>query len=834
MTPTLVLLTSLAAGLLATWTVRRMARRLQIGALPGARKMHQTFIPVLGGLGVLGGLLAGMAVAALLADDPVALWRDSWHFWAGLAVITVTGLVDDIRGISPTQKFLGQALAAAIAAVGGCMVEQFYSPSGLTLPLGYFSYPFSILWIMFVINAVNLLDGLDGLAGGISLITVAGFWILASLGDNLFLCLLTTALAGGLIGFLVYNYHPASIFMGDVGSLSLGYLLACLSIETLKIAGSHQVFFLASLVMVGMPLTDTLIAFFRRMGRGDHPFKPDREHIHHRLIRLGVSHLDTVWVMYYGTLVFVAFGVLMVVYRELAGVLLFLGALGFAIFWAWRLGYVETRRPITFGLGERETHAPDMRPMIHVSRLWHQIALMLGDLLALNVALYLTFWFRFQSGVVNPLAIRSLQDYLTEPVFLFFSGGWMLLFAVNNLYRMAWDVSRFDQVARVTRVTAFGILVMLVVLNLDILMGNASRAAFNEEQMTTLGFYGLAIVVAVNGIRLLVIAVEKRFGLFEYATKNTLVIGATRKARNLLRDIHDNPHLLYRVVGIVARKSKVETFEGLPVLGDYDDLRDRIVTHQITEILVAIPETAREDLLNIIGVCDRLQVVVKTLPELQSIVSGNTPRLAGHALIRIFPEPMVFWQWAAKRVIDVSAALAALATLLPLWLPVGGAVRLRYGAPPLVRVPILGRNGQVFNMLVFRLHRDNGRAEPTLEHLRHRHDLDRFAELLFRTSVYKLPLLVNLLRGDMTLVGPRPEPLEWYRQNQHKLRFLHRRLLVRPGVSGLAQVKFRFDASQQALNERIKFDIVYVENMSLSLDVRIMLRSVLLLFRGRR
>jgi len=194
--------------------------------------------------------------------------------------------------------------------------------------------------VMFIINAVNLMDGLDGLAAGMSLITMAGFAIIVSLHGNIFLAVIAFSLIGALIGFLKFNYHPASIFMGDAGSLVLGYLLACFSVEALKISNSHQVYFLASLVMLGMPLTDTLIAFFRRMGRGDHPFKPDREHIHHRLLKLGVSHLDTVWLLYYCTLLYVTLGVLMVFYMELAGTLLFLVAFAFSIFWAWRLGYL--------------------------------------------------------------------------------------------------------------------------------------------------------------------------------------------------------------------------------------------------------------------------------------------------------------------------------------------------------------------------------------------------------------------------------------------------------------------------------------------------------------
>lgn len=143
-------------------------------------------------------------------------------------------------GWRPTRNLPGN-LSPPGRRCWGCYIEAFYSPTGGNLALGWFSYPFSVLWIVFIINAVNLLDGLDGLAGGISLITIAGFLLLTVFNEQVYLMYLALAMAGAILGFLRYNYRPASIFMGDVGSLMLGYVLACFSVETLKIAGSQQV-----------------------------------------------------------------------------------------------------------------------------------------------------------------------------------------------------------------------------------------------------------------------------------------------------------------------------------------------------------------------------------------------------------------------------------------------------------------------------------------------------------------------------------------------------------------------------------------------------------------
>ena len=191
----LIFLTALFTSLLTVAGVRKLALHYQIGALPSARKIHTAFVPVMGGLGIAAGLLAAMLLAGLTGLLPGEAWMTHRYFWFGLLVILVTGLIDDIRGLAPYQKFAGEFIAAGAAVLGGCYIEAFYSPTGGNLALGWFSYPFSVLWLVFIINAVNLLDGLDGLAGGISLITIAGFLLLTIFNEQVYLMYLALAMA---------------------------------------------------------------------------------------------------------------------------------------------------------------------------------------------------------------------------------------------------------------------------------------------------------------------------------------------------------------------------------------------------------------------------------------------------------------------------------------------------------------------------------------------------------------------------------------------------------------------------------------------------------------
>ncbi len=814
---------SLATALAAVNCCRLVASRYRIGSFPTARSMHQEFKPVLGGVGIFLAVLAALLSAKILNMLPWQEWVNYYSFFVGWMVIVFTGVLDDVVGLSSWQKFLGEFLAAALIVQGGCVIEAFVSPGGTTLNLGWLAYPFTVLWIIFIINALNLLDGLDGLAGGIAFIALLGFAIISYLQGDLFLVILSVSIIGAVLGFLRFNYHPAKIFMGDVGSLQLGYLLAFFSIESLRVARSHQIYFLASLVLLGVPVTDTLISFFRRLGRGESPFKPDKEHVHHRLLKLGLSHLHTVWLLYVVAFFYMVLGVLMVIYLEVTGYVLFLITFATAVYWARRLGYVEAYRryPHTGSLSAASNHAPPL----HLNRLWHQVFIFLSDLVAVNAALYFTYWFKFQSGWVAQFTIRAFQDYLMDPVFLFFTIGWVLLFWLNGLYSMPWDIGRFEKTIRVSRVITFGI-VLVGFLTTD------PSSPLNASQLTTLGFYWLCMVAFVNGGRLGIIELEKRKQIFEYSLKNTLLIGATRQARNLLRDIRTNPHLLYHVKGIVVKKrDKMHQFEGVPILGEYRDLPVLIQRYGIEEIIIAVPENSRTDLMNIISICDRFHVVMKTTPALHHLLSGSRAAVDNHALTRVFPERMVPWQWIMKRAFDILFALVNLVINIPLVVGAWILISLQFKRFPITAVTALGKFGQPFRLYVFRMGRQipekyyfgEGRAAR----------LSPLGKFIFRTRYYKFPQIWNILKGEMSVVGPRPEAPQWYRRNERRFRFLHRRLFVRPGLTGLAQVRYRYESGQKYLEERIKSDIYYIENLSLRLDVQIIIRSLLLLIQRR-
>jgi UDP-GlcNAc:undecaprenyl-phosphate GlcNAc-1-phosphate transferase len=209
----------------------------------------------------------------------------------------VLGILDDVLHLTPRQKLAGQILAALVVVVSGSGVNILTNPLGESFQIGWLGVPLTMLWIVGVINAVNLIDGLDGLAAGIGLIAALGLAAVA-FGGNPALAVLSLILAGSLMGFLPHNFYPAKIFLGDSGSMFIGFTLAVIGLQGSFKATAATVLFLP-IIVLGIPLFDTLFAIFRRARRRTNPFKADREHIHHRLVRVGLHHRNVVLVLYF-------------------------------------------------------------------------------------------------------------------------------------------------------------------------------------------------------------------------------------------------------------------------------------------------------------------------------------------------------------------------------------------------------------------------------------------------------------------------------------------------------------------------------------------------------
>jgi len=292
----LALAIALVVSLFATPPVKKFAERIGAIDVPkDNRRVHKTPIPRLGGLAIFIGFIVSVVIFAEID-------REIQGILVGALLIVTVGVVDDIIQLRAWQKFFAQIVAALIPVFHGVTIDLVSNPNifGASdyLNLGFLAIPLTIIWIVGITNAVNLIDGLDGLAVGVSTISSLTMLVVALLvtaDGNV--ALILAALAGACLGFMPYNLNPAKIFMGDTGALLLGYLLA-----TMSILGLFKFYAIISFAVpfmaLALPILDTSFAILRRVAKGQSPMTPDRGHLHHRLLDLGFSQKQAVFIIY--------------------------------------------------------------------------------------------------------------------------------------------------------------------------------------------------------------------------------------------------------------------------------------------------------------------------------------------------------------------------------------------------------------------------------------------------------------------------------------------------------------------------------------------------------
>ncbi|WP_053218138.1 glycosyltransferase family 4 protein [Virgibacillus senegalensis] len=295
-------LISLVSTALLVFPVKKLAVKLGAMDEPEARKIHTFAIPRLGGLAIVAGTVLG-----LLYLQPVH--RHLVEIILGAAIIVILGILDDKFQLRPAYKLIGQIGAAGVLIYAGLIIERINLPLFGLVELGNFSYIVTLLWIVGITNAMNLIDGLDGLASGVSAIALVSVLIMA-LGDYrtvvVYFCVVLIA---SNIGFLFHNFYPAKIYMGDTGSMFLGYSVAVISL--LGLFKNVTLFsFIIPVIVLAVPIFDTLFAIVRRLYNRENIMLPDKKHIHYQLLASGFSHRATVLIIYGFSAIFGVLGIL--------------------------------------------------------------------------------------------------------------------------------------------------------------------------------------------------------------------------------------------------------------------------------------------------------------------------------------------------------------------------------------------------------------------------------------------------------------------------------------------------------------------------------------------
>ncbi|MFW6067496.1 MAG: glycosyltransferase family 4 protein [Myxococcota bacterium] len=310
--------------------VRRFALRIGAVDAPGGRRVHERQIPRLGGLSVVLAFFVPLAVLLAYQTDVARMFLAKPLHVVGLVagglMMAALGAADDLRGVRAWHKLWVQVAAAGVAFACGYRIESIQLPFLDNLEMGVFALPVTVVWIVGVVNALNLIDGLDGLAGGVAFFVCVANFVVAYLNGAPLVMLLSAGLGGAILGFLLYNFNPASIFMGDSGSMFLGFVLATSSMLGAAVKSSTTIALLVPIIALGLPIMDTLFAMVRRFLERRPIFSPDRGHIHHRLLELGITHRRAVLILYGISVVFTMAAIAVAIGRswEVGGALLVL------------------------------------------------------------------------------------------------------------------------------------------------------------------------------------------------------------------------------------------------------------------------------------------------------------------------------------------------------------------------------------------------------------------------------------------------------------------------------------------------------------------------------
>lgn len=352
----LVLIGALLMSLFLTPLVRFLAFRVGAVDNPNARRVNKVPMPTSGGLAIFMSFLVASLGLIPIASKGAMFFGQTYFSYIlpvviGTTVITLTGFLDDLYELSPKLKMFGILIGAVIVwAFTDFKFDSFKIPfGGPLLVFGPFLTLFlTVLWIVSITNAINLIDGLDGLVSGVSIISLVTMAIVSYFflpQKDFFLTLTILVLISAIAGFFPYNYHPAMIYLGDTGALFIGFMIGVLSLQGLK--NSTAVAVVTPVIILGVPIMDTIVAIIRRSLSGQKFYEPDKMHLHHRLLSMGFTHRGAVLVVYGITMLFSLISLLLNVSSRIGGVLLMLGLLfGLEVFIEGLEIWGEKRTPL--------------------------------------------------------------------------------------------------------------------------------------------------------------------------------------------------------------------------------------------------------------------------------------------------------------------------------------------------------------------------------------------------------------------------------------------------------------------------------------------------------
>ena len=455
-----------------------------------------------------------------------------------------------------------------------------------------------------------------------------------------------------------------------------------------------------------------------------------------------------------------------------------------------------------------------------------RILLLLIDILLLETVFYGAYWWRFKTGLfINPVNLTTSELFIPS---LIVSTFWIIWLAWFGLYKIDPLQSRAEVAQDSFRSISFGIVLLFIL-------------TFNPDDplpasRVILASYGIGIFVAVLGGRLALLTILRELRVHGIGVWKTLVVGSGQPLLQLLKHLQRHPELGASVEGMLGPK-QIQTDGGLPVpaLGSFSQIRSIVRSGRFDTVILALDENDTRSLGRLVRAMRDLPIRSFALADQYHLLIGSVKptRVPGHPLIEIRPEVLTWVEKFFKRMMDIMISLLIILLTLPVWLLLSILIPLDSRGSVFYTQRRVGLNGREFTLLKFRsMYRD---AEARTGAVMASHNdprITRLGRLIRATRIDEIPQVLNVLAGSMSVVGPRPERRTFVERFVQQIPLYERRFNVKPGMTGWSQVHLKYDSSCDQIDLKLKYDFYYIENVSLPLDMKILLMTLFVIMRG--
>jgi exopolysaccharide biosynthesis polyprenyl glycosylphosphotransferase len=443
------------------------------------------------------------------------------------------------------------------------------------------------------------------------------------------------------------------------------------------------------------------------------------------------------------------------------------------------------------------------------------------DFITINLSFITYFILRINTGWFQIL-IRPEFFIPMLALYLY----WLINFTLVGMYRTWFAASRFDELATLFKSSFVGIFILFFLIFLDDYLHNVD----SKSRILIFIYWGLFLLF-VGGGRILIRTFQRSLIIKGIGRRNVIIVGFNPIAN----EIHDQI-LEHRALGLDAAAYAAvdisnlnKSYKGIEVRGTIKDLKFMIDTYNAKEVIIALDNDNRDLLVDVISECEPKNVGLKIVPDLYEILSGQarTSQIYGVPLIDIMPQLMPEWEKRLKRIMDILVSLFILLITFPITLITALVIKVDSPGPAFFRQERCGLEGSVFKIIKFRsMRQDAEKHSGPVWSTKNDPRITRIGKIIRKVRIDEIPQMINVLKGEMSLVGPRPERPYFVELLSKDIPYYKRRLKVRPGITGWAQVKHKYDETIEDVKIKLRYDLFYIENMSLRMDFKILFRTI--------